>query len=152
MLITFFICQFLYLIDCIIIPCYLQSIKVLHSLNNNQIFEDLLKNIEKKYIALTVVCLVFLFFILFLDIIVLNLFKRICCNMKNICNHTQNCCTYLGINVLDMFGCILGIEIESDKIIELKKEEKKIDNQINYVKGDIKNLLAENIEININNQ
>ena len=151
MLITFFICQFLYLIDCMIIPCYLQSIKNLQSPNNNEKTKDLLKNIEKKYIALTVVCLVFLFFILFLDIIILNLFKGICCKMKRICRHTQKCCIYFGVYVLDMLGCILGIEIESEEITELRKKEKEIDNQINNVKGDIKNLLVENMEININN-
>ena len=151
MLITFFICQILYFIDCMIIPCYLQGIKNLHSSTNSSVFEDLLKLIKKKYISLTVVCFVFLFFILFLNIIVLNLYKDICCKMKNICNHTQKCCEYFFMCFLNIFGCIMGMEIDSPKIIDLKNQEKEIDSKISNVNGDIKNLLAENVEININN-
>ena len=149
MLITFFICQFLYLIDCMIIPCYLQSITHLHSKNNPPTFEELIKKIEKKYIPLTVVCFAFLFCILFLDIIVLNLYKGICCRMKNICNHTQNCCENLGKSFLDLFSCVMCKE--SDRIIELKRKENEIDNKINNINGNIKNLLAENIKITIEN-
>ena len=149
-LITFFICQFLYFIECLIIPVYYQRIKNLHSekfpLKKNA-FVDMKEKNEKKYISLIVVSFLFLFIILFLDFIVINLYKGICCRMEEICKHTENCCENFGRWFADKLSCLCckepysrpgsGIHENDRKIIELT--------------GEIKDLMAQNIEINTKN-
>ena len=150
-LITFFICQFLYFIECLIIPVYYQRIKNLHSekfpLKKN-VFQDTKEKYEKKYISLIVVSFLFLFIILFLDFIVINLYKGICCRMEEICKHTENCCENFGRWFADKLSCLCckegpypgpgsGIHENDRKIIELT--------------GEIRDLMAQNIEINTKN-
>ena len=150
-LVSFFICQFLYFIECLIIPVYYQRIKNLHSekfpLKKN-VFQDTKEKYEKKYISLIVVSFLFLFIILFLDFIVINLYKGICCRMEEICKHTENCCENFGRWFADKLSCLCckegpypgpgsGIHENDRKIIELT--------------GEIRDLMAQNIEINTKN-
>ena len=139
-LITFFICQFLYFIDCLIIPVYFQRVtKILFKENYNDY-----KSLKRKYASLIVVAYVFLFIILFMDFIVLNLYKGICCEMTKICQKTQKCCKNFGWFLGDKlsFDCLK----ESDEPLQDDKDSLEIYN----LNGEIKNLLAKNIQIRIN--
>jgi hypothetical protein len=135
-LITFFICQFLYFIDCLIIPVYFQRVtKILIKENYNDY-----KSLKRKYASLIVVAYVFLFIILFMDFIVLNLYKGICCEMTKICQKTQKCCKN--------FGWFLGDKLSCNCLRE--SDESNQNPEIYNLNGEIKSLLAENIQIRIN--
>ena len=79
-----------------------------------------------------------------MDFIVLNLYKGICCEMTKICQKTQKCCKNFGWFLGDKlsFDCLK----ESDEPLQDDKDSLEIYN----LNGEIKNLLAENIQIRIN--
>ncbi len=139
-LITFFICQFLYFIDCLIIPVYFQRVCKIIKKDEYKDYDSM----KAKYASLIIVAYVFLFIILFLDFIVLNLYKGICCKMEKICQNTQKCCKNFGLCLGDKLSC--GNREDSDE----QPKEKDFDSQIYDLNGEIKHLLAQNIEIRIN--
>ena len=140
-LITFLICQFLYFVNCCIIPIYLS--------------EEYYEKPKKKYTSLVVVAYIFLCIIIFLDIIILNLYRMICCNMINICKKTKECCENFGKWFVDVLCCrICNKEASSVEITTLEEEKKKQNEKISDLTGEIKHLLAKNINfyyINENN-
>ena len=142
--ICFLICQLLYFIDCMIIPVYLQRIK------NIQIIDNLkpeLKNIRKKYSSLTAVCFIFLFIIIFLDLIILNLYKKICCQMNKICKKTDDCCENFGRCFGDVLNFLSCNKNEEGSITRLKEKRDMKISIITNLTEDIKDLLAQNINL-----
>lgn len=149
-LITFFICQFLYLIQCIIIPVYLQRVK--NIINKNYYYYSLDKikhEAIKKYTSLTVVIYVFLFIILFLNFIVMNLYREICCKMESICKLTENCCENFGRWFLDKLSCFFCQDEKEENIKVLERQGAERENEIDNLTGDIRNLMADNLELNV---
>jgi hypothetical protein len=133
-LITFLICQILYLVDCCIIPVYLQGIK-------NALF---FQKAEKKYTALTVVAFIFLGIILILDLIILNLYKDICCKMTRICDKTKECFENFAKFFDNIVCCRCCYEPKNTVLGEMAQE---MENHIQEKKNltcEIRNLLAEN--------
>lgn len=144
--ICFLICQLLYFIDCMIIPVYLQrieNIKIIDSLNPE------LKNIKKKYRSLTAVCFIFLFIIVFLDLIILNLYKKICCQMNEICKKTDDCCENFGRCFGDVLNVLSCNKNEEGSIKRLKDERDMKIQIISNLTEDIKDLLAQNIYLEL---
>lgn len=146
-LLAFFICQFLYLIQCLIIPVYCQ---IVNDLLNEEINKgnEKINYIKNRYSAMTGVCYAFLAFIIFLDLIVINLYKGICLQMEEICQKTQNCFENFGkwfISKLSFICCAKekGIIRQLDEIIKEKDEE------IKNKTAEIKNLMAKNISLNL---
>ena len=155
-LVAFFICQFLYFIECLIIPVYYQRIKYLHyeeydSLYTKTKFDEIKHEIEKKYISLIVVAFLFLFIILFLDFIVINLYKGICCRMEAICKNTENCCENFGGWFVDKLSCLCCKDGKTITILDLEHVKNENDIKIYNLTGEIRNLMAQNIEINTKN-
>ena len=148
LLIIYFICQFLYLMYCIIIPIYYQRVKKLLSERNIQ--KDY-NNIVKDYRALTGVCYFFLFIILFFNFIVLNLYKKICCNMTKICLKTDDCFMNFLCFLTDKMAFICGKENKSEGIKNCENLGDERDKKINNLTVEISNLMAQNIEISIKN-
>ena len=128
-LITFIICQLLYFVDCCIIPVYLQGLKMHVDLDNKKI-----DNAIKKYTALIVVGYIFLGIIIFLDFIVLNLFRKMCCKMKEICDKTEECGIAFGKRFADFISCSCCKEEEN---------ESQARTEINNLNGEIKHLFAQ---------
>ena len=152
LLITFFIGQFLYLIDCMIIPVFYQRITKFNYIYysvycDKKEIEKIKEKVNNKYILLTVICFVFLLLILFLDFIVLNLYKGICCRMEQICKITQDCCENFGRSFVNKLGYICCKNQKDGGIIKLEDLEHENDRQIHKLTGDIRHLLAENIEL-----
>ena len=100
-LISFLICQLLYFIDCCLFPVYLQIIEK--------------KEAKKKYSGLVAAAYIFLFIFLFLYFIILNLYKRICFKMTNICNRTNECCENFGSFFVDILFCRLCCEKKNSR-------------------------------------
>ena len=152
LLITFFIGQFLYLIDCMIIPVFYQRITKLNYFyysifcdeNETKIIK---KKINDKYTLLITLCFVFLLLILFLDFIVLNLYKGICCRMEQICNTTQDCCENFGRGFVNKLGILCCKTKKDTGIVKLEDLENENDRQIHILTGDIRHLLAQNVEL-----
>ena len=150
---TFFICQFIYFTQCMVIPVFFHRVK-------NLVYQELyeksgdigkINNIKRKYSAMTAICYVFLFLIIFLDFIVVNLYKGICCQMEIICQNTRNCLENFGRWFIDKISWICCID-NKDKykyIAQLERVTNEKDIEIYELTGDIRNLFAENMELNI---
>ena len=138
-LITFIICQLLYFVDCCIIPVYLQGLKMYEDIG-----DKIIKNAIKKYTALVVVGYIFLGIIIFLDFIVLNLFRKMCCGMKEICDKTEECGIVFVKRFADFISCSCCKEEES---------ESRARKEINDLNGEIKHLFAKytNLSLQIEN-
>ena len=145
-IISFILCQLLYFIECLIIPVYLKRTKFLY-LTDSIIIEDSINKIKKKYTSLTVVCFLFLFIIVLLDLILLNLHKGICCNMEKICNQTKDCCDNFGRCFLEQLTCLFGKKEKTEAIRKLEERTNQKDIEIYNLTGNIRSLMAENIEI-----
>ena len=134
LLITFLICQLLYLIDCCIIPVFLQGIK------NYGTFKEQ----EKKYTALIVVAFIFLGIIIILDLIVLNLYKGICCKMTKICDKTKTCCENFAKFFVDIVCCRCCSELNNTVLGQRAQELENGMQEKKNLTCEIRNLLAEN--------
>jgi hypothetical protein len=132
-LISFLICQLLYFIDCCLFPVYLQIVQE--------------KEAKKKYSDLVVVAYIFLFIFIILDFIILNLYKRICFKMTNICNRTNECCENFGSFFVDILFCRLCCEKKTQEMINLEEKEEEQIRIISDLTGEIKSLLAENNQL-----
>ena len=142
-LITFIICQLLYFIECMIIPVYLtraSKFKILIE-NNDKII--------KQYKDLTALCIIFLVIIMVLDIVVLNLFREMCCQMETICEHTEDCVQNFGRCFLDKLTCLCAKEQKDIKVRNAEQKNYELDITINNLTGDISNLMAQNIELTL---
>lgn len=150
---TFLICQFIYFTQCMIIPVFFHRVKnlVYQDLYEEYLPEDIdkIKIIKNKYSSMTAICYVFLFLIIFLDFIVLNLYKDICCQMEIICNNSQNCLENFGRWFIDKISCICCIDKKDRTIVNLEEVSNQKDMEIYQLTGEIRNLFAENMEINI---
>ena len=151
-LITFFIGQFLYLIDCMIIPVFYQRVDKLYFTYyeifcNEKEVKSIKSKIKGKYTLLIVLCFIFLFLILFLDFIVLNLYKGICCSMEEICTNTQKCCENFGRGFVNKLGILCCKNDNDEGIIQLEKLENENDREIHNLTGDIRHLLAQYVEL-----
>ena len=147
MLVSFFICQFLFLIQCVIIPVYSQRVKNL--VYEEYYVEEAKINIKNKYKAMEAISYIFLVLIIFLDFIVINLYKGICCQMEDICTQTKNCFKNFGRWFVDKLAFICCIKTTIREIEELENKKKAKEGQISNLSGDIKNLMAENLKLNI---
>ena len=132
-LITFLICQFLYFVNCCIIPIYLRG--------------ESSEKQKKNYTGLVVVAYIFLCIIIFLDFIILNLYRMICCNMTNICNITKECCENFGKWFVDVLCCRICNKETSVEITRLEEQKKEYIKNVSDLTGEIKHLLANNINL-----
>ena len=149
-LVIFYICQFLYFMYCVIIPIYFQRVKKLLSEENTEENKNLHKDyniIVRDYRALASVCYVFLFIILFFNFTILNLYKKICCNMERICLQTENCCKNFLLLVIEKMTSICEQKTKEIKNLENLGNERDI--KITNLNVEISNLMAQNIEISI---
>ena len=147
-LVSFFICQFLFLIQCVIIPVFSQRVKSL--VNEEKSISNAQGNIiKKKYIAMEAICYIFLCLILFLDFMVINLYKGICCQMEEICQKTKVCIGNFSRWFIDKLSFICCIKDNNKIINQLEEEEKTKDDQIKKMSEEIKNQIAENIRLNL---
>lgn len=135
LLVAFLICQFLYFIYCAIIPIYLQRVKNVLYDDSIEEIKDKIKNIKYQYVVLTIICYTFLLLIIFMNFILLNLYKRVCCNMEQICFQTELC--------FKNFGRWISCNEEAIKAPYLKRKKDLTD--------EIKSLMFQNLEINIKN-
>lgn len=163
---TFILAQFLYFIACLLIPIYLDrvrsfkdfyvdNIKVKESNEKEKIEKkdeiDLIQSIIIVYVKLLVVAFTFLFFFIFLYFVIINLYKGLCCDMRKICENTNNCVLYFFRcfydNIYYMFNC----EMRNKDLNNLiTRNERKI-LEIGEKNCEIKNLMKENIELRIKN-
>ena len=144
---TFLICQFIYFTQCMIIPVFFHRV-------NHLVYEDYeeiekIKIIKKKYSSMTAICYVFLVLIIFLDFIILNLYKGLCCQMEIICQNTQNCTENFGRWFIDKIFCSCCSDDKDKTIQGLEARRNEKDVEIYELTGDIRNLMAENMELNI---
>lgn len=131
---------------------YKKYIDVKDILDKYEKFEeniDKINSIKKKYSAMTALCIIFLVFIIFLDFIVINLYKSICCQMEIICQNTHNCMENFGRWFIDKISCICCIDSKDKNIIQLEEVKNQKDIEIFNLNGEIRNLMAQNMEINI---
>ena len=140
-IVSFIICQILYLIDCIFLPIsFLRILKI-----QNKYFYPDFDSIKKRYIILIQFSTLFLIIILFVEFILLNLYKGICCDMDIICkqfkNSFINCCS----GIKDILKCKC---LKNNNNIDNGSEQMK---QIYNLTGEIRYLLAENLELRIKN-
>lgn len=84
LLIIVIVCNFLYLINCIIIPIYLKEFKYIinSNINESQSILEELNNILSYYTGAITSCYIFLVLLLFLDFILLNLYNNLLCNSE----------------------------------------------------------------------
>ena len=121
---------------------------------NHLVYEDYeeiekIKIIKKKYSSMTAICYVFLVLIIFLDFIILNLYKGLCCQMEIICQNTQNCTENFGRWFIDKIFCSCCSDDKDKTIQGLEARRNEKDVEIYELTGDIRNLMAENMELNI---
>lgn len=143
-IISFFICQFLYFTQSMIIPVFLDGVKINFEGGNKKT-----NIIKKKYDVMTAVCIIFLVLIIFLNFIVINLYKGICCQMEIICENTQNCIENFGRWFIDKLSWICCIDSKETIIAQLEDVRNEKDVKIYDLTGDIRNLMAENIVLNL---
>lgn len=151
MLLAFVICQFLYFIQCMIIPVFYDRMKSIEAFEDYDNIDDIdkMKNIRSKYSAMTAVSFIFLFLIIFLDFIIINLYKGICCQMEIICSNTQICLENFGRWFIDKISWICCIDKKDINSMDLRTVQNPKDTEIYELTGDIRNSLAENMKINI---
>jgi hypothetical protein len=166
-ILTFTIIQFLYVISCLIIPIYLDRVRTF-----KKYFEDLAKEAKisafnqstdgdidsietciSKYVSLLVVSFTFLFIFLFLYFIIINLYKEVCCNMRNICDRTSRC-------MENFFRCFydnsyyvftLCRKARDKKINEIQEEINNIKEEIARKTCEIQDMMKNNIDLRIEN-
>ena len=148
MLITFFICQFLFLIQCVIIPVYSQGVKNL-AFEEKNITNAKINIIKKTYRAMEAISYILLVLIIFFDFIVINLYKGICCQMEVICQHTQDCIENFVRWFIDKLAYICGRNPRIVEIDQLENAIKEKDDQIQNLSEEIKNQMAKNLDLNI---
>jgi len=142
MLFILIICEFLYLIDCVIIPVFLKEIKFIIKLNNGLPNHKDIGEIGNHYKGLTWACYIFLVIILFIDFLLLNLYHNILCNTQSCLSSFVNC-------FLDMF-CHTFTKKEGVDGLENSNLEQR--NKINNLTEEIKNLLSESLDYEIKNK
>ena len=140
---SFLICQFLYFTQSMIIPVYLDGVNFLFY------DEKKIKNIKNKYKAMTAICIIFLVLIIFLNFIVINLYKGICCKMERICQNTQNCIENFGRWFIDKLSWVCCLDSKETMINRLENVKNQKDVKIYDLTGDIRNLLAENVALSL---
>ena len=142
---AFIICQFMYLVSCLIIPIYLDRVRTIRDLYKDveKDLDEVLNSCVNRYAALLVVAFTFLFIFIFLYFIIMNLYKDICCDMTAICTQTELClknffrCYYLQIRYI--FTCSRDDGLD----VELNKAKEKVDN----LTVEVKSLMAENLKL-----
>ena len=144
MLFIFLICQLLYLINCVLMPVYFREfkfiIKIYEDLDSSQLKK--LKDISGYYKGIIWASYIFLIIILLLDCLLLNLYHFIFCNTGS--------CLFSFVNwFLDTF-CHGLYNKEGSSKLEKKNEGKKM--EINDLTEEIKQLLSEQLNIEINNK
>lgn len=156
MLFILIICQFLYLINCILMPVYLKEYKYIielcekilldssqlaHAYLNQEKLKKI-KDISGYYKGIIWTCYIFLIIILLLDCLLLNLYHFIFCNTGS--------CLFSFVNwFLDMF-CNSFYKQQGSTTLETQNEGKR--NKINNLTDEIKELLSEKLNIEINNK
>lgn len=168
-ILTFTIIQFLYVISCLIIPIYLDRVRTFKKyfedcakddrdeLNAfNQSIDGDIDSIEtciSKYVGLLVVSFTFLFIFLFLYFIIINLYKEVCCNMRNICDRTSRC-------MENFFRCFydnsyyvftLCRKARDKNINEIQEEINNIKEEIARKTCEIQDMMKNNIDLRIEN-
>lgn len=144
MLYILFICNFLYLINCIIIPVYYKDYKfIFSSLSSETTNEKLLLIISSHYYGIICICYIFLFFILIIDFLLMNLYHNLFCNTGK--------CLYSFVNFfLDFFCHTICNKSQNENEEEIENSSKI--KEINNLTKEIKNLLAENLYIKVKNK
>ena len=151
-ILTFTIIQFLYVISCLIIPIYLERVRTFKKKFFDKDDEDFdsVETCIKKYAALLVVSFVFLFIFLFLYFIIINLYKEVCCNMRNICDRTSRCMQSFFSCFYDNFYYFINCcKMRESEFNELVKKIKKKREEIDGKTCEIQNLMKENIDLRI---
>lgn len=144
MLYDLFICNFLYLVNCIIIPVYYKDYKfILTSVYEETTYEKLLSKISSHYCGAICICYIFLFIILIIDFLLMNLYHNLFCNTGKF--------LYSFVNFFIDFFCHTicnKSQNANEEEIENSSKTKQIDN----LTKEIKNLLAENLYIKVKNK
>ena len=174
-ILTFTIIQFLYVISCLIIPIYLDRVRTFKKYFEDRAKEakisvpyiydrdelnasidgdiDSIETCISKYVSLLVVSFTFLFIFLFLYFIIINLYKEVCCNMRNICDRTSRC-------MENFFRCFydnsyyvftLCRKARDKKINEIQEEINNIKEEIARKTCEIQDMMKNNIDLRIEN-
>ena len=158
---SFILAQFIYFIACLLIPIYLDrvrtfkdfyvsniNVKIQDEIGKNDEI-DLIQSIVIVYVKLLVSAFTFLFIFIFLYFIILNLYKGLCCDMREICEITNNC-------VLSFFRCFydniyyaFNCEMRNKELNTLVKGKEAKIIEIGEKNCEIKNLMKENIELRV---
>lgn len=160
---SFILAQFIYFIACLLIPIYLDRVRTFKdfydaNLNVKAPDEmtkkdeiDLIQSIVIVYAKLLAAAFTFLFIFIFLYFVILNLYKGLCCDMREICEITNNCvisffrCFY--DNIYYAFNC----EMRNKELNTLVKGKETKIVEIGEKNCKIKNLMKENIELRVKN-
>jgi len=143
-IIFFWFSQLFYFIGLFMIPSHYS--RVIYA-NENEINE--VSDIKKRYKMLIIFSQIFNLFIIFLDFIIINLYKDLCCDMDEICNNTIGFVDNLCICIKDIISRVIcqskNEEDEEIKKIVIKSEEQK--EEMNNLNEEIKNLLSKHIDL-----
>lgn len=147
-IISFWFSQIFYFIDLFMIPSYYSRI----------IYEDekeikKVSDIKRRYRNLIIVSQIFSLFIIFLDFIVINLYKDLCCKMDEICDITNEFINNLWLCIKDLISRIIckSNNEEDEEIKKIVEESKKQKEEINSLNEEIRHLLSQHIDLKIKN-
>ena len=143
-ILCFWVSQLFYFIDFTMIPSYYSRINYLEE----EEIKDI-SDIKSRYKGLIVISLILTLFIIFLDFIILNLYKDLCCQMDEICNNTFEFIKNLCICIKDIISRVIcnSNNEEDEEIKEIIQESKIKKKEVNDLKEEIKNLLSEHINL-----
>ena len=155
-ILTFVIAQFLYIIACLVTPIYLdrtRSIRDLLYIRNpytDQVSRDFVEVCIKKYAVCFAISFTFLVIFIFLDFIIINLYKGVCCDMTLICNWTHKCLSSFFICFGDnVFYWMNKCQRKDNEINKLEEEVNDQEKTIAAITCQIQNTMKENIKLRV---
>ena len=140
-IVLFWFSQILYFTAFILIPTYYGRIIYTNS------------DIKGNYITLIIISQIFTLFIIFIDFIIINLYKDLCCEMDGICDNTFEFLNNFGRCIKDIISRVIcqSKNEEDEDIQKIVKESGDQKKQMNDLKEEIKHLLSQHIDIVIDN-
>ena len=134
----YILCNFLYLINCVIIPIYFKEFKFIvesaKAMNNTDLKE--LLSISKKFKGIMWSCYIFLIIFFLFDFILLNLYHRLCFDSEKLC-----------ICIIYLFNDIFCSGKKKDYKKELVRKSNILNNEVNLLTEEIKKLMYDKKEI-----
>jgi len=143
-IIFFWLSQIFYFIDLFMIPSHYS--RVIYA-NENEINE--VSDIKKRYKMLIVFSQIFNLIIIFLDFIIINLYKDLCCDMDKICDNTISFVDNLCICIKDIISRVIckSENLEDEKIKKIVNKSKEQKDEMNNLNEEIKHLLSKHIDL-----